>query len=322
MKLNQFRRILRENVHLPEPGDADFLARAKETVPFPVAVSRDRRRFSSRFATLSAAFALVCTAFVFLVLGTRTSSTVSLDINPSVNLELNRFGRVIRVDPENADGEILVSALDRTRGSLEDVLDGILETASSLGYVASADSADLLFGISGSSYESEQSLEAEILSFLPEGEGETLFLNLHSDSESLLREGLLTSTQTGVLEWFGFTMNDSGILTTTAVYTPSDLYETTSFAWYTDAEGKYVVPSMDGEIGEANDASSVSKTLYSDLSPEEFAALAESFGVSETKLNLALLVFNGYPTYILPSDLAYLCSRSVGELIALYEALG
>lgn len=325
MKLNDFRRILRENVRLPEPRDAGFVERAKELVPAPAPVFRRRRRFPSRFAAMAGSFVLVLTAFVFLVLGTTPATVVTLDINPSVRMELNRFGYVIGVEGTNLEGFVVVNDLDRNWGSLPRVLSGIFDSAAERGYLAE-ESADILVGISGATYESEQTLQTEILSLLPPETTETLFLNLHTDADSDLRDGLLVVTETNFWSAFGFSVQQAGtsVTTTSAVYDPSDFYSTPTPEWSTDAEGKYYIIIPDNEAAADYTVGGVvpnGKTVYAGLTVAEFSALAESLGVSETKLNLAILVFEGYPSYILPSDLAYLCTLSVGDLLDLYDAL-
>lgn len=324
MKLNDFRRILRENVRLPEPGDAGFVERAKELVPAPGPVFRRRRRVPTRFAAMAGSFALVLAAFVFLVLGATPSTVVTLDINPSVRMELNRFGYVIQVEGTNPEGLLVVDDLDRNWGSLPRILSGILDSASGRGYLAD-DSADILFGISGASYESEQSLQTEILSLLPAETTETLFLNLHTDADSDLRDGLLVVTEANLWSVFGISVQEATSVTTTStVYAPSDFYFDQMPEWSAEIDGKYYVLIPDNEAAADYTVGGVvpnGKTVYADLTEAEFSALADSLGVSETKLNLAILVFQGYPSYILPSDLAYLCTLSVGDLLNLYDAL-
>ncbi len=322
MKLNDFRRILRENVKLPEPRDAGFVERAKELVPVPGPAPRGKRLLA-RFAALSGSFALVVTGFVFLVLGTTPAASVSLDINPSVRLDLNRFGYVIDVEGTNDDGILLVADLEKTRGSLPKVLSGILGSAVSLGYAEDGET-DMLFGISGTSYETEQALEIKILSVLPQESTEAMFLNLHTDADSDLREGLVIATETDFWSAVGFVReSETSVTSTTAVYDPADYYDSAIPEW-SMIDGKFVTifPANDavGEVATGG-IGSETKTVYSGLTPAAFSALADSLGVSETKLNLAILVFQGYPSYILPSDLAYLCTLSVGDLMDLYDAL-
>lgn len=55
------------------------------------------------------------------------TSAVSIDINPSLELGINRFDRVISVTGYNSDGEELASSLDIKFMNYNDALDSILE---------------------------------------------------------------------------------------------------------------------------------------------------------------------------------------------------
>ena len=87
------------------------------------------------YQPLLAAFA--CLALVFIggywSLFTPTAE-ISLDINPSVVLNINRFDRVISVDSYNRDGEALLHSLDVKFLNYSDAVDKILasETVSGL----------------------------------------------------------------------------------------------------------------------------------------------------------------------------------------------
>lgn len=70
---------------------------------------RDARRPGRRFYALRYGLALVC---LFLLLGTggyglygRPVSYVSIDVNPSIELGINRLGRVVSVNAYNEDGQ-------------------------------------------------------------------------------------------------------------------------------------------------------------------------------------------------------------------------
>ena len=61
--------------------------------------------------------AAVCLCFLFLVFGGRwlyfiPTTKISIDINPSIELNINRFGRVISMDGYNNDGRELLDALN------------------------------------------------------------------------------------------------------------------------------------------------------------------------------------------------------------------
>lgn len=58
---------------------------------------------------------------------------VDIDINPSVALSLNRFGRVIGANAYNADGAALLETLDLKNKKLEVAMDAVIEAAAKTG---------------------------------------------------------------------------------------------------------------------------------------------------------------------------------------------
>lgn len=105
-------------------GTKEFIA--QETHGF-----KKRRAFN--FERILPATAAVCVA-LFLFAGIRlyftTTARISIDINPSLELEINRFDRVIAVNALNEDGEELVRSLDIKFADYDDALNRILENKS------------------------------------------------------------------------------------------------------------------------------------------------------------------------------------------------
>ena len=69
---------------------------------------------------------------MFLLLGAyglyvTPTAAISIDINPSIELNVNRFDRVISVTAYNADGEQLAESLDITNMDSADAIDQIME---------------------------------------------------------------------------------------------------------------------------------------------------------------------------------------------------
>ena len=77
-------------------------------------------------------YAAACACLLLLLIGgcwlyfTPTSG-ISIDINPSIELSVNRFGRIISVDGMNADGHALSDALHIKFKSYTDAVNQILE---------------------------------------------------------------------------------------------------------------------------------------------------------------------------------------------------
>jgi hypothetical protein len=78
-------------------------------------------------------------AAIFAIIGcTEVSANdtyVTLDINPSIELIVNRRDKVIYANALNEDGEVLLADLDLIGMNAEDAIDLIIETATQLGFI-------------------------------------------------------------------------------------------------------------------------------------------------------------------------------------------
>lgn len=96
--------------------------------------ARARRRTALR-PSLAVAFACLCLLFTggYWLYFTPTA-TISIDINPSIELGVNRFNRVVTVEGYNADGEALASALSIQYADYNKAVNQVLanETVSTL----------------------------------------------------------------------------------------------------------------------------------------------------------------------------------------------
>ncbi len=78
-------------------------------------------------------YAVACACLLLLLIGgcwlyfTPTSG-ISIDINPSIELSVNRFGKIISVDSMNADGYALSNTLDIKFKNYTDAINQILES--------------------------------------------------------------------------------------------------------------------------------------------------------------------------------------------------
>ena len=76
-------------------------------------------------------YAAACACLLLALLGGRwlyftPTAEISIDINPSIELHINRFDRVISVHDFNEDGQALLNALDIKYKNYEDALEQIL----------------------------------------------------------------------------------------------------------------------------------------------------------------------------------------------------
>lgn len=72
---------------------------------------------------------------------------VTIDINPGVELILNRFGLVIGSDALNKDGMGIINGADIRHRKLESAIENILNVAASLGYIDETDKTSVLMSV-------------------------------------------------------------------------------------------------------------------------------------------------------------------------------
>lgn len=112
-------------------ADEELKSSTKEFIALESHGFKTRR--APRFERLLPAAAAVCLAVV-LVLGIgmyfTPTARISVDINPSLELEVNRFDRVISVNALNDDGKELAGTLDLKYADYDDALRRIIENKS------------------------------------------------------------------------------------------------------------------------------------------------------------------------------------------------
>ena len=120
-------------------GDAWFL---RQTEP-------DTKRIHHyiRWAGVAAA----CFAVFFLIwfqVFRSTDTTVFLDVNPSITLDVNRFGKVIRAKADNQDGRIILDDMDLRGTEIDVAMNALLGSMFKHGYLSQAQNI-LLISVNG-----------------------------------------------------------------------------------------------------------------------------------------------------------------------------
>ena len=95
--------------------------------PLPSKPSLLDRLFSRRLIPLAACLLVVLVAFIggYQLYFTPTAA-ISVDVNPSVELEINRFDRVISANAYNDDGQQVIDTVDVQNKTYEEALDILL----------------------------------------------------------------------------------------------------------------------------------------------------------------------------------------------------
>jgi hypothetical protein len=120
-------------------------------------------KLTKQISTLAASFIIIA----MLITGTYAYyspySYVSIDINPSLGLSVNRFDKVIAIKPLNEDAKQLLSSSGSINNkSLNDAVAEILETAYDSGYLKSNEENSVMFVISTDNEKEELKLSQEV----------------------------------------------------------------------------------------------------------------------------------------------------------------
>lgn len=129
------------NERLKEAFDAvhaeeELKEKTKDFVMGRTEAGKKRRLFSFRRFIPAACLVFFLIAFGIYQLYFIPTSAISIDINPSLELEINRFDKVIFVKGYNTDGEKLAEALDIRFLKYTEAVDQILNSESIADYLA------------------------------------------------------------------------------------------------------------------------------------------------------------------------------------------
>ncbi len=97
-----------------------------------------KRSFSFQIATVFVLFVMVIGFFIGWSQIFQVYGVVDLDVNPSIELNLNRQNRVIKANAINLDGTLILSNLSLRHVKLENAIDAILASMTQKGYLNSS----------------------------------------------------------------------------------------------------------------------------------------------------------------------------------------
>ncbi len=110
----------------------------KNTTVYRTAPAKRRGNMFWKFATFALALVLVITGLVGGIdtyTTTAQASTIELDVNPSVEIKLNRANRVVKVEAKNHDGEIIIGNMDFDGAQLEVTVNALIGSMLRNGYL-------------------------------------------------------------------------------------------------------------------------------------------------------------------------------------------
>ncbi|HPF42378.1 MAG TPA: hypothetical protein PLH02_00255 [Bacillota bacterium] len=302
MKYRELKEIIKDNAAFKLPENRSFLEEAKSHY-IPV-LSNDRKQ--PLWHRLMVGFSLALFVVLLgsgLYLDFKITATVTVDINPSVELEINSFRRVRKVIPLNSDGEILVENLTYHSGSLSVVLSDILQTSEALGY-SDIDDTALLFGVSGTKPEIEDGISEIISRCEKAGTSSYLIIKTHLMTGDLMASG------------YSITVTNS----LTSDYDIWSLFGSSRCASEEQATTTTTTAAISTTTG--NDTSSDSYNTYTPnyafSGTINLETLSATYGITEAKMELILIIYATVSDYQTETGFQELLNMDLSELLALY----
>lgn len=163
LKRKDWNGLIKSSIETKIPYQTDFVEKI-------VADAKDITYPSKRhlvFKIAMASLGLFIVSFLSLI-GYKSYYTVTssftLDINPSVEVFMNKYDQVIDISPINDDGALLLSSMKKTSGNVDLVLDDILDTSEDLGFLTSTNQT-ILIGVSSDTVLNQTDLETDISTY-------------------------------------------------------------------------------------------------------------------------------------------------------------
>lgn len=155
------RRIFEafDNVH----AEDELKRRTKE------AVSAKTQKASPKLRIYSKALAAVCACCLLLLVGLggyrfymAPVSTISVDVNPSIELEVNRFDKIVAVNSYNEDGKQLADSVNLKNLSYSDALNVLMSSDIMCAYIEQGEYVSIM--VIGSTDEKSEEMLMQISS--------------------------------------------------------------------------------------------------------------------------------------------------------------
>ena len=164
---------------------------AQKGTVIPMTSPKKKKNFARRFGAIAAALALVIALGAGVgtwQAGHAVASTVSLDVNPSIEIKVNKNEQVLNVVPLNEDAKIVIGDMDFARSDLDVTINALIGSMLRNGYINELANS-ILISVDDSNAERGKALEArlagEIDTLLQTGsfQGSVLSQTISADSE-------------------------------------------------------------------------------------------------------------------------------------------
>jgi hypothetical protein len=280
MKLRRFLTILHEEARLPEPTKPSFAI--LETI-VPPAIEPNRSPWLKRFVLAFSLVFLAAVGYAGYRMNVDPVATVSVDFNPSLEFQVNRFGRVVGATSDHPVGEALIEQVAFRRLSIEDAVQATYEKALELGYLNETNLQYFLVGIASTDAQKELSYATRIHEATDDEHLRLMILTRHSSNRDA---------------WFGI---DAQTLSPAFDGLPST----------EDA----AAAGGDQKIDSIYDI----QTPLELLTPVELASLSQTLDISQAKLAIVVLILVRENQTTNPARLIQLSNTDINQLVQLYQ---
>lgn len=250
---------------------------------------------------------LLVAVVVFLggYLALTPSVNLTLDINPSFQISLNAFDRIIDIRGKDEQAQAIIDQLDNPHGRLDKVIPDLYEKGIQAD-AFHADEAYLLFGVAGDNYKKEQRVRTKLLDIKVTEATTVYVINKHSESSETLHFRFASASAPK-----GDRDNNIDTASKNSV----------TANYFSEENTTKTVPASSYDSVLFDDMITVFASNYPEgtLTESEYLDLASTLQVSEAKLQMALEVFVFYDEYDSADDLSFLANLDLKDLFELYE---
>ncbi len=127
----------------------------------PAAKKRNLKNLWLRIGSMAAVFVLLAVGAFSYAGYAKIDSTVTLDVNPSIELCVNRSNRVLRVTPLNEDGETVIGTMNLKNVDLDVAVNALIGSMMKNGYLSEI-SNSILITVDGSDELRSRELSAHV----------------------------------------------------------------------------------------------------------------------------------------------------------------
>lgn len=208
MKLKEFNRILDDSAKFNITNRVDEI----NLDAFVEETNYRRKPVYQRLVLSAMGILLLSMIALFGIVSNNPVTTLSIDINPSIEIDLNTFNNVVDIRGTNTDGIEFIENLEYKGRDISTVIDEIYEVGIESGYFTEAE-AYMLIGIYGNDLEADN----EINNLLAEITNITILTLTITEQNEIIDNSRENNLSGDSEDYYTTTINQPEYLTTTTI---------------------------------------------------------------------------------------------------------